>query len=112
VPQFVIHKVKMNNGEVVEIRGTTDGDVVCPVCGFLADLDLPWDPDSGFASFDICPCCKTQYGWDDAVSKDAPTGAVAERWKKLRDMWLTQVGSDEEALAQLKNLGISIPPDS
>lgn len=37
----------------------------CPVCGFG---ELPWRPydDFGLPSFEICPCCGTQFGVEDA----------------------------------------------
>jgi hypothetical protein len=36
----------------------------CPVCGFDGLRAPPYHP-PGCASFEICPCCGTQFGYDD-----------------------------------------------
>jgi len=38
---------------------------LCPVCGFEG-LHEPAYDSQGCASFDICPCCGIQFGYDDA----------------------------------------------
>lgn len=38
---------------------------VCPVCGW-PELDEPAYDQYGSSSFDICPCCGTQFGYQDA----------------------------------------------
>jgi hypothetical protein len=38
---------------------------VCPVCGYN-ELPKPAYDHSGYASFEICPCCGTQFGYQDA----------------------------------------------
>ena len=45
------------------------GGYLCPVCGYPDLHELPWDGDSG--SFEICPSCGTQFGYDDAAGGDA-----------------------------------------
>ncbi len=50
---------------------------LCPVCGFGGLTSAPYDP-SGCASFDLCPCCGTEFGYDDA--------SVTHH--KLRRQWL------------------------
>jgi len=35
---------------------------LCPVCGFYLD-QAAWVAE--LASFQICPCCGTQFGYDD-----------------------------------------------
>ncbi|MBJ6362782.1 hypothetical protein ACFOQM_16180 [Paenibacillus sp. GCM10012307] len=39
---------------------------ICPVCGFDCLEDEPYinDGDAGAGSFEICPCCKFQFGYD------------------------------------------------
>ena len=49
----------------------------CPVCGFAGLLNPPYDG-HGCASFDICPCCGTEYGYDDSTKSHA----------ELRRAWL------------------------
>ncbi len=36
----------------------------CRVCGLWQD-DLPWGEDNQTASFDICSCCRVQFGYED-----------------------------------------------
>ena len=121
---IIFHKVVLLNREEIVIREIKDGDnkSVCPVCGFLFSGDLPWsmvrsvDESTrkeygdafGAASFDICPCCNTQYGLDDQFAMDGnPT--MPQIWGGLRSKWLDKTGWTEEALRQLKaNLDIIV----
>ena len=41
----------------------------CPVCGQFED--------DGFESFDICPCCKTEWGYDNAT---LTIGELRAKW--------------------------------
>ena len=51
---------------------------LCPICGFQ---ELPFQPYSqDQASFEICPSCFNQFGYDDA--------SVAHT--ELREQWLTE----------------------
>lgn len=52
----------------------------CRVCGRLHE-DFPWGLDGCCASFDICPCCGTTFGYEDGLPRAAR--AARERW--LRD---------------------------
>ena len=36
----------------------------CPVCGYGALKEAPYDS-SGSGSFEICPCCGFEFGYDD-----------------------------------------------
>jgi hypothetical protein len=38
---------------------------ICPVCGY-SGLPKPAYDHLGYASFEICPCCGTQFGYQDA----------------------------------------------
>ena len=38
---------------------------MCPVCGFRGLSEPPYD-EHQCASFEICPCCDTEFGYDDA----------------------------------------------
>jgi len=54
---------------------------LCPVCGLT--LDKPaWGGD--LASFQICPCCGTQFGYEDS----GPKSSRQERWRELRQRWI------------------------
>lgn len=52
----------------------------CPVCGYDKLEESPYDK-YGQGSFEICPNCGIEFGYQDAVSdpKDLP-----ERWAELR----------------------------
>ena len=47
----------------------------CPVCGAVLDFE-PYEGD--LPSFEICPCCGTQFGYDDAT----------RRHSDLRQQWI------------------------
>lgn len=39
-------------------------DYLCRICGF--DLHFkPWGDDGNTPSFDICPCCGVEFGYED-----------------------------------------------
>lgn len=63
-----------------------ESDLMCPVCGY-ADLSEPAYDDDGCASFEICPSCGTEFGYDDA-NKSVETlrqewlAGGARRWSK------------------------------
>lgn len=38
----------------------------CRVCGLLQQTP-PWGPAGNKPSFNICPCCGTEFGYDDAT---------------------------------------------
>lgn len=38
----------------------------CRVCGLVQD-EPPWGEDGTVASFNICECCGTEFGYDDAT---------------------------------------------
>jgi hypothetical protein len=49
---------------------------LCPVCGY-PDLDVPPYDEAGCATFNICPCCGTEFGYDDAARQHAE---IRKRW--------------------------------
>ncbi len=56
----------------------------CPICGYPDLAEPAWD--NGTGSDEICPCCGTHLGYDDAAGGDA---AERERtWVSLRQSWL------------------------
>jgi len=57
----------------------------CPVCGLPLDAP-PWVGET--PSFAICPCCGTQFGYDDHCAADA----VARRawWREARRVWIAE----------------------
>jgi hypothetical protein len=49
--------------------------LACPVCGF-AELDGPPYDELGCPTYEICPCCGTEFGYDDFLTSHA---ALRER---------------------------------
>lgn len=56
---------------------------LCPVCGYPNLADPPWR--DGSASDEICVCCGTHFGFDDAAAGDA--GQRERTWITLRQAW-------------------------
>jgi hypothetical protein len=42
----------------------------CRVCGFW-DVEMPWGEDGKTPSFEYCPCCGVQHGYQDTTAKGA-----------------------------------------
>lgn len=41
--------------------------IICPVCGFIGLDEPPYD-ETGCPSYVICPCCGTEFGYDDTTA--------------------------------------------
>ncbi len=77
----------------------------CPVCGYASLAEPPHD-ETGGASFEICPSCGTEFGYDDASKSHA----------ELRKLWLaagapwrsraTAPPPDWSAIEQLRAAGL------
>jgi hypothetical protein len=52
-------------------------DLTCPVCGYPELYEPPRHPESGGASYEICPSCGFQFG----VSDD-DEGCSYEEWRQ------------------------------
>ena len=55
----------MRNDKAVEAEMT--GAFNCPACGFCQLEEPAWDQDIGSPSFNICPCCGCEFGYNDAT---------------------------------------------
>lgn len=44
----------------------SDEIAYCRVCGFDPE-EFPWGADGTEPSWEICPCCGVEYGYDDAT---------------------------------------------
>jgi hypothetical protein len=83
----------------------------CPVCGY-DDLDEPAFDDDGVPSFDICDCCGTQFGYDDART---PHSVLREKWVAKGMLWHSRVITappDWDPVEQLRRLATSDETDS
>jgi hypothetical protein len=56
---------------------------VCPVCGFGALDEPPYD-DSGSPTYEICPCCGTEFGYGDATEAHA---TLRKAWIEKGTPW-------------------------
>ncbi len=50
---------------------------LCRVCGFEAE-DEPWGPDGTIPTFDYCPCCGVEWGYQD--SSEAGIAMYRAKW--------------------------------
>ncbi len=76
----------------------------CPVCGY-DELDEPAYDEHDCASFGICPCCGTEFGYDDSSMEHA---RLREIWKqKGMNWWSNSVSPPEDwnPATQLSNAG-------
>ena len=102
------------NEELLPVPRTTTGGHVCPVCGLVSEKMQhgAWDSDGrtrasngidviGAPSYDICPCCETQFGLDDMGMFDA---TVQGSWRLLRQAWLAKTRFSKEAIEQIRNI--------
>lgn len=77
----------------------------CPVCGFDGLDAAPYNED-GQGSFEICPCCGFEYGFDD-YSEGVTHADYRERWMAGGREWFDgdQKPDGWDLRAQLKNIG-------
>lgn len=61
----------------------SDLTYLCPVCGFTALTEPPYD-DFGCPTYVICPCCGTEFGYDDST---ATHQVLREKWVSLGMHW-------------------------
>jgi hypothetical protein len=58
----------------------------CLVCGY-PDLDEPPYDEFGCSSFAICPCCGTEFGYDDAATSHEE---LRRRWVADGARWFSR----------------------
>ncbi len=109
--EFIFYEIRIRNGEAVRLREAADGRFICPICGLLAAGPPPYDPRTSRPSYQFCPGCENQFGWDDIISPEAPAGAQAVKWAELREQWVRTIATPELAAEQLRNLGLEKLPN-
>jgi len=55
----------------------SDNNFHCRVCGYLPEMP-PWGGDGQSPTYEICPCCGVEYGYEDSTVSSV---------KKYRDEW-------------------------
>jgi len=76
---------------------------LCPVCGY-PELDEPPYDDHGCASYNICPCCGVEFGYDDS---NILHSELREKWIINGMKWWSKNISPPvnwDPLHQLKNV--------
>jgi hypothetical protein len=79
----------------------------CPVCGFDRLSEPPYDK-FGDPSFEICPSCGTEFGYQDARKSHAE---LRQRWLQAGATWDSKVEKCPEGwnpLTQLKAAGLDV----
>jgi len=58
---------------------------ICPVCGFGGLKEAPYDRQNS-PSYEICPCCGFEFGFDEEIGQDAFL-AFRRRWIEQGALW-------------------------
>jgi len=77
----------------------------CPVCGF-AQLAEPAYDNAGCASFELCPSCGTEFGYDDVTKSHAELRAL---WLAAGTPWSSRATAPPpnwDAMEQLRAAGL------
>ncbi|MBI2263630.1 MAG: hypothetical protein HYU64_00430 [Armatimonadetes bacterium] len=78
---------------------------LCPICGYPDLKEPPWGKDGATPSYDICPCCGCEFGYEDA----RPEGAdkFRQKWIEGGGTWFEPKKRPEawDMTEQLKGIG-------
>lgn len=84
-----------------------EDEAACPVCGY-APINTTYGPD-GSASFEYCPDCQIEFGFDDHAALPIPAPEPrAAVWQRLRAEWISARKVDEKLKEQLLNIGVVV----
>lgn len=80
----------------------------CHVCGYPELSDPPWGDDGKSSSFDICPCCGVEYGYEDA--REAAMLKFRQQWIASGGKWFNErlKPRDWDMKKQLLNIQINL----
>jgi len=81
---------------------------ICPVCGFDDLFEPPYVDDSNSGSYEICPCCKFQFGYTGASFGKEYHKFYRDKWIRSGAKWFDQSAkpSNWSLEEQLKNIGV------
>jgi hypothetical protein len=70
---------------------------------------MPYAP-NGSPSYEICPECHTEFGFDDDVSDTELAVGIDHNatWAALRMRWIDQVGLSDKVVRQLDRIGVKL----
>ena len=60
------------------------GNKFCKVCGYELGF-APWGENNNSPSFEICPCCGAEFGYDDYTTESIKT--YRSNWIKSGAKW-------------------------
>jgi hypothetical protein len=80
----------------------------CQVCGYPELEEAPWGEDGKTASFNICPCCGVEFGYEDITEEGMSN--FRNKWIGSGGKWFNEKMRPEnwDMKEQLKNIGVSI----
>ena len=87
------------------------GAYICPICGYEG-LNAPPKDQFGCPTYEICPCCGFEFGFDDD-SEGLSYQDYRDKWLKAGAPWFSRVEPRPDNLdlvAQLKRIGVQIYP--
>lgn len=69
----------------------------CRICGYFDETIFPWGDDGKTPTFEICPCCNVEFGYEDIQISSIV---------KYREKWMNseKFNSSEKYLKQLDNI--------
>jgi hypothetical protein len=70
----------------------SDGNLFCRVCGYRSE-EPTWGDDGQTPSFEFCPCCGVQHGYEDAT--DIAVKNFRKKWIAAGAKW-DDIGSKQE----------------
>lgn len=81
---------------------------LCKVCGANLFPFYPWGMDGKSPTYDICPCCNTEFGYED--SSDAGILNARKAWIDSGMLWLdpSTKPNNWRALEQIETLQNSV----
>lgn len=71
----------------------SDDKFRCRVCGYLSGTP-PWGDDGKCPTYEICPCCGVEYGYEDS----SVIGV-----KRYREQWVASGGKWQDAKEKPEN---------
>lgn len=77
---------------------------LCPVCGY-DQLETPPKDEFGCSTFEICPCCGTEFGYDDSNKSYLE---LRKEWVNAGAKWFSDYNRPSEGwnpYKQLKKVG-------
>jgi len=81
-------------------------EYVCHVCGYPNLDEPPWGDDGKTPSFNICPCCGVEFGYEDSTEKAKRN--YRKEWLQKGAKWFDDEYKPKnwDLRSQLENIGV------